>query len=279
MLCICGYCFAIGCHYSSQTLVVCPDTEVERGVFLDCHAQRLVRVAHAARTASPSVTTPSVLVGGGSAAGAEAAFLQPWEAHRAAAASELAAYVDRSFNAAGVGSVPWARGAAVLFATSPAEGAPAHHHHYHHGQHARVDPHKLVVVTTGCVHNSPNFWAGSWAARYEVALEAGPTDGATAAAPSSSGDSGPVAPLAAASITTGRVRVTTHYYEGGNVQADEEFEVAARAIPAFTDSASFGVVLARCIASIETGLANALDAAYTDLSTGLLKDARRALPV
>ena len=232
---------------SVQTVVICPEAEVSHGVFLDSQSRRLVHVEHAGHTASPLPESP---VSGK----AGAAFSSAVEPHRAAAAAALGEYVTRTYNALGVGSIPWERGAGVFVVAPDAAAAPAAHGSAH-----------LVAVLSGCVRNAQNFWAGSWAARYSIQLHPSPTDAA--------GGGG------TAEITSGSVHISTHYYESGNVQMSDEVVVGRRELPPFTDAVSFGAALALCIGGVEAALVETIDSTYHDVSVGLLKEVRRALPM
>ncbi|KAA0156874.1 hypothetical protein FNF27_08203 [Cafeteria roenbergensis] len=114
----------------------------------------------------------------------------------------------------------------------------------------------LTVVLSGVKTRLDNFWAAQWQSTWTVS-------GAAGASPSLSGS----------------VRVTTHYFEDGNVQLRAAKDFAAVPLKGAATPEKLAEAVRRAIADTEDAYQAALAAVVQSVEGETMRDLRRAMPL
>lgn len=110
----------------------------------------------------------------------------------------------------------------------------------------------LTIQLVANRYNPQNFWSGRWRSRYEIDLDA--------------------------KTVTGKILVTVHYYEQGNVQLTTEF-TPTLTLPPSSPSPQAARQLIAQITEQENTYQTSLSDTYHDLGEKRFKTLRRALPM
>lgn len=225
---------------SSDRVFLCTEEgtlDEAHAAYSDATGVHIALVSHREQTAAPVDTADPAV------AAAAAALAEPeLEPLRSAAYSALARHVARSYNPAGAGTTPWARGCEVF-----ARGR------------------SLLLSTAVVVKNSDRaFWSGGLSGRWELQLGAP----GTAEAPVLAGR---------VSIATHYFEAgNTQLHDARTFRMPLTLPAG---VAAASDAAAVAAAVVRAIAACEDELSAALDGVYERLSGAVLKEMRRFLPL
>ena len=113
---------------------------------------------------------------------------------------------------------------------------------------------ELIVALSGSKANLRNYWSGKWRSEWHVDAKG--------------------------KNASGKVRIVIHYFEDGNVQLDQNKDIAKAAITAKgSDEKAFAEGVRDFIASQEAAIQDTLEGMYENMSVETFKDMRRILPI
>ncbi|TPX71508.1 hypothetical protein SpCBS45565_g01083 [Spizellomyces sp. 'palustris'] len=124
--------------------------------------------------------------------------------------------------------------------------------HYPNGVATVFDGNELVLQIVDNKYNPDNFWNGRWRSIWTTQI--------------------------GSSEVKGLVRVNVHYYEDGNVQLTASKDLTVN-IGSSSDPRAFATAAIKQIAKAEADFQHALSDKLADLSEGIFKGLRRALPI